>query len=574
MATCARPTAASTEAAPTATAADRRGPALLAWTALLLALVVGLPLFLRMPLFFDALHYDLCARKLLRGGVLYRDAFDNNLPGIIWIHAAVRAVFGWRPEALRLVDFISMALAVLLLLRWVPAEGGGYTPARVGTAAGLAFLYLFAPEFCHCQRDGWMLLPAVAALCLRDRQFRGVSEDASRATLFRRAVLEGLCWGAAFWIKPFVAVPALACWVVGTLTLQRGRRVILLDAGGLLAGGLLAGGLGLAWLVASGSWHSFWEILLGWDSEYAAVTYGSYPRHIALLLWIARFFPWSLVQVPAVVTALAAVARAVRGRVTANPTAPSRALLAAFYLGWLVQATLIQRSWDYVMITTLFPAVVLVAGAIQTEWRPFLRGRALFIFVVLAVIVAPGLRPERVAMWARCWQEGGTPERRDRLALNTGSGGAADWQDLARVAEFLRAQGVTDGELTCLGGCTHPLYLELDLEPSTRYHQVGAATVYFPSRAEQIRTELEASRSRYVVSDLVCLPLRDAPILKYQEAVQEVPGERLALPPTFPPEYLDIYPWCEELVFRSGRYVVHRVKGPVTKFWDYPPHPQ
>src|SRR5438094_434799 len=125
----------------------RRGPALIAWAALLLVLAVGLPLFLCMPLWFDVIHYDLCARKLLRGGVLYRDVFDNNLPGVIWMQAAVRAALGWRPEMLRLADFSFMALVVLLLLRWVPAGGRG-APARVGTAAALAAFYLFTPEMC------------------------------------------------------------------------------------------------------------------------------------------------------------------------------------------------------------------------------------------------------------------------------------------------------------------------------------------------------------------------------------------------------------------------------------------
>jgi hypothetical protein len=565
MATCAHPTKPLPDSVPRPSG-DRRGRALLAWTGLLLALVVGLPLFLRMPLFFDALHYDLCARKLLRGGALYRDIFDNNLPGAIWIHTAVRATLGWRSEALRLVDFGFMTGVVLLLLRWVP--GSGWSPARVGTAATLAFFYLFNDEFCQCQRDGWMLLPAVVALCLRDRQLRAFAVSAPGATVFLWATLEGLCWAAAFWIKPFVAVPMLACWLIGVLYLKKGRGLALLDLGGLLAGGLLAGGLGLAWLATSGSWHSFWDILLGWNGDYATVTYGEYPRGNKLLLWAFLYLPWSLVHVPAVCIALVAVARAVRGRRAAGPTSPSRALLGAFYLGWLLQATLIQRPHFYVMVTTVFPAVVLVAGAIQTEWRRGLSRAALLAFVPIAVILSHGLRPERVALWARCCREGSTPELRDQLTLTARWSGAADWQDLARVADFLRAQGVRDRELACMSGCTHPLYLELNLEPPTRFPQIGATTIHFPGHAEEVRAELDASPVKYVVTDL------GADFLIYEHAVEEVPGEPLALPPSFPPEFLGTYPWCEQLVFRSGRYVVHRVRGPVTKFWDYPSHPQ
>jgi hypothetical protein len=561
MTTCVPSTATRPEST-SSSADDRSSRALLAWIALLLALGLGLPLFLRMPLFFDTLHYDICARKVLRGGALYRDVFDNNLPGAIWAQVAVRAVFGWRSEVLRLADFSCMAVVVLMLLRWVPTEGGRGGAARVGAAAALAFYYLFAPEFCHCQRDGWMLLPAVAALCLRDRQLRSASE-ASSTSILLLAVLEGLCWGTAFWIKPFVVVPALACWVVGTLALRRGWGPTLLDAGGLLIGGLLAGGLGLAWLAASGSWHSFWEILLGWNREYATVTYGRYPRHLALLLWAVLFFPWSLIHVPAVATALPAVARAVRGCGTVSRTSPSRALLAAFYLGWLVQATLIQRSWDYVMITTGFPAVALVAGAIQRKWKPSLQGRLLVTFTVVAVIVTPGLRPQRLALWPRCWREGSTPELRDGLALNRKSGGAADWQDLTRVADFLRAEGDADSKLICLSGCTHPLYLDLDLEPPTRFPQIGATIIYFPTRADEIHKELESSRSRYVVTDLA------ADVLTYEHALEDASGNPLALPPRFPPDLLRTYPWCGTLVFRSGRYLVHRISdsmstGPIT----------
>src|SRR5579871_1211758 len=177
-----------------------RGDALVAWLALLLILAVGVPLFLCMPLWWDVLHYDFCARALLHGGRLYRDAFDNNLPGMTWTQAAVRAVVGWRPEMLRLADLVILGLASALLLRWVPPGGSGR--ARVWTAAALAAFYLSTPEICHCQRDGWLLLPAGIALTLRDRQLRRLV--AGNGPIFRMAVLEGFCWGAALWIKPFI----------------------------------------------------------------------------------------------------------------------------------------------------------------------------------------------------------------------------------------------------------------------------------------------------------------------------------------------------------------------------------
>jgi hypothetical protein len=192
-----------------------------------------------------------------------------------------------------------------------------------------------------------------------------------------------------------------------------------------------------------------------------------------------------------------------------------------------------------------------------------LREAFLVDVVLLAAVFTPGLRPQRLALWARCWREGSTPELRDRLALNVRPDpGVADWRDLARVADFLRTEGVGDGELTCLSGCTHPLYMELNLKSSTRFHQPLCLVVcLYPSRAEQLRAGLAASRSRYVVSDLA------ADLLTSEQAREEVPGRPLALPPSFPPDRLDSYPWREPLVFRAGRYVVHWAQGPVTKFW-------
>ena len=146
MTTLMAPTPRHAAIAPAPSARSRR-PALLAWAALLLVLGLGLPLFLCMPLTYDTVQYDLCVRKLLRGGVLYRDAFDNNLPGVIWIQAVARAMFGWRSEALRLADFGLISLTVLLLLRWLPARGVGAPAARRGRDGFCRFLPVFGRTY-------------------------------------------------------------------------------------------------------------------------------------------------------------------------------------------------------------------------------------------------------------------------------------------------------------------------------------------------------------------------------------------------------------------------------------------
>src|SRR6478672_7961377 len=72
----------------------------------LVALVVGIPLFLCMPPWNDVTLHDMAVRGMLRGGVHYRDVFDTNLPGIDWAMALVRVVFGWSYETLRACDLV------------------------------------------------------------------------------------------------------------------------------------------------------------------------------------------------------------------------------------------------------------------------------------------------------------------------------------------------------------------------------------------------------------------------------------------------------------------------------------
>src|SRR5262249_34043403 len=72
----------------------------LLWLLLVLILYINLPAFLCMGLDPDVSQWDLCARTVLEGGVLYQDAVENNLPGMLWLHVLIRSLLGWRPEVL------------------------------------------------------------------------------------------------------------------------------------------------------------------------------------------------------------------------------------------------------------------------------------------------------------------------------------------------------------------------------------------------------------------------------------------------------------------------------------------
>lgn len=539
----------------------------LAIAALLLSALVGLPLFLCMPLYADVTTFDLGARNLLRGGVHYRDAYDNGLPGMVWLHAAIRALLGWRSEAIRAVDLLMTALSVGLLVLWLRSLGLTRT-AQAWTAVVLAGFYFATPEVCHCQRDLWMLPPALAALHLRRRQAAAILQ--SPGTLGRvtaRAAVEGFCWGVAFWIKPFVGIPAVVCWLVAAGIVGRAAarpgRVLAADVLGLIAGGLAAAAPGVAWLWWSGSWPSFWDTVLGWDADYYHLATNGVMRRTGFLL--QQFPPWGWVHLAAVPIAVLALGRALVARVTA-PSSPGvlpEALLGGFYLAWLVQANYLQYGYLYQLAPTFLLALAVIAAR---RWLPGdspLGWAILLGFLALAVARHPLIRAERTALWTRCVREGSSPELQNRLSLST-EPRKVDWDALNEVATFLKGLGVRDGELTCYSFGTSWLYLQLDVQPSTRFVSgiedmiVGVGRV---QRREMVRAELAASPQRYVVTDLQFLmsDLQSIGLLRTWEADGVGPG--LVVPGDIRQTLKGRYPWSEPVIFRAGPYLVHRDTG-------------
>jgi len=575
------------------------------WLVAILTLLAGVPLFLSMPPWNDVTLHDMAARSILRGGVHYRDVFDTNLPGIDWSMAAVRWLFGWSYEVLRTVDLGVVGGIVFVLASWVRRCGG--TPYTVAWfVAAVALFYPFTSEFNHVQRDVWMLLPAVVAARLRLKRVekagptplppscREGEKEESRPTttpplpagrgmgpLVRASLLEGFIWGLAVWIKPHVIVPACTVWLVSAILMLRGEsgRRVAIDFVSLVLGGILAGAPGVGWMIATGAWPYFLDIFLHWNPDYV-----SHAGSIALRLQhvFVCFPPWSLLHYAAIPLALLALwearvwsRREMQGGEPVRVTAPSwlflpatsaqiasaRALLAAFYLAWLTQAVLIQKPFEYVHLPLTLLAMAVVAGQ-----------RWCFGFVYLLWFMALGIvanctdkpmqfephplaRWEIVKLWPRCWSDAGSPELRDRLGQFTGSAWGTNWRELNEVAGYLQTVDppLQAGELNCWNDTTHPLYLMLDLDPATRYMHYG--TVFeIKSKKEQIAAEVRSSRQRYVVSDLQRMTWN-------RGAVYDPHSWRVGdpLPVWLPPHERQRFPWNQPVVFRAGRYVVHRI---------------
>jgi hypothetical protein len=555
---------------------SRRWLEILAWGILVGLLTLALPLFLCMPLWTDCLFYDLGAKSLLRDGSVYRHIFYHGLPGVFWLQAAVRSLLGWGSLSLRSADLLFLASCIVLLVNGPPLRNRSRS-FRVGTAIVLGLFYFGTTEWCHCQPDTWMLLPALVALYLRRRQLQDLRSPQARLGqgFLLRGLTEGVCWGSAFLIKPFVAVPALLYLLLSIgLSWKRGRAV-LLDLSMVLIGGLVVGLVTVGWLMLSEDWPAFVDVGSGrWHADYLTNAPDWRKRSARALLWM---LPWSGVHFLALPWAVVVIFRALMaGRRPEGLAAEqaAQALLAACYLGWFAQANFLQMQFPYHLVVPLLLALAFLAGQSWKRFPAWVQGTLVAAFLIWAAVPHPQftyhetwvtqghplLQRSRLAQWGRCWREGSSPQVRDQLTLER-QFVAPSWVDLQRIAAELRRLGVRDRELTCYSLSTLSLYLDLGVEPATRFVMLTACLAFFPAHRDEIYAEVASSPQRYVVSDL-----QDLGFSPKQARLSVRLGPNLA----------KIYPWSQPVVFRSGRYLIHRVnrpEGPVPPTVEKVQHP-
>jgi hypothetical protein len=462
--------------------------------AFLAVLVLAGPLFVCMPLWVDCYLFDICARALGRGEVVYRDFFLHGPPGMMLTVAGVRYLVGYRSEALRLVDLAIVSAVIVLWVRFsLPARAS--TAARAWTGIAMFLVYVGMTEWCHCQVDAWMLLPAVAAFAMRLGQVDALRQG-NRPRILGMAILEGLFWAWALLMKPFVFIPALGAWLAGLWCLDNSRwtKGVLMDMMGLLIGAVCVFGSVTMWLVFSSNWPWFWEASFStWNRDYYATSaslmqrLGDITRVLGYRRLLGVEIGWGIVEWLAVGVSLWMLLGPRRGL---DP------IVAAFYLGWFVEGNFLQRQAPYQVL----PAVLLGIGLLaQYSWM-----RWIMIATVLTwtVLYHPLLNPHRLEFWSRSWREGSSPAIRNALTIDPKNFVAPDWVHLAAMAGDLRSRGVKDRELTCYALSATSLYWTLDVKPSTRYIELYATLVQFPGHETEIRNELFASPERYVVNDL------------------------------------------------------------------------
>lgn len=585
----------------------RRSSATVPVVASAVLLLVGLPLFLRLPVWCDITLYDMAARNVLAGGTHYRDVFDTNTPGYVWLLAAVRSLAGWSAEALRVVDLLFFAGNVLVLDR-MAARGGATRTNRHWMIAGCIGCYLFTEESVHAQRDVWLALPALLAVSERLKRIA-----APAAGVFRGSALEGLLWGVAVWVKPHFLVVAAVLWVLTVRRLAGGQprpwRATAADLLGNLTGGGAMGAAGVGYLMATGTWPHFLDVMTVWNVGYMEGTIHDLHRRTgSWLVWIP---PWSFVLPPTVVLAViglidarvwsARVREPARGGLL-QPIAFrgvwhtggtdherfTRGVLGAVYLAWVCQSLFLQRAFMYAHAVE-----VLLSLAVWAAYRWNLPALFLAWFAGLAVAWAvwpttladwsdrdrsakfvltthPATDRNRLKQWPACFRTDLAPadywRLKDALRHEQFHAASIGWAELHEVAEYLRGRQVGDRELVCWHDSTHPLYLMLGVAPGLRFMHVNTASMISWQSRGRVADEYRANPAvRFGVIDLRWYALlasqADDDVRLYDE-----PGHEFdLLPPRMPDDERRSYPFAAaRTVFRSnngcGRYVVFQIR--------------
>lgn len=564
------------------------------WAIVLGALMIqSLPMMLCMPLTADPVLYDLQAKCALQGGTLYRDIVEPNLPGVVWLHMMIRSTFGWSTTALRLVDLTILAGIVCLLISWHrPCGHSEKKPSHnesIFLALILFWFYFGTSEWCHCQRDIWMLLPAMLAMFLRRNQITKILENSCpKRSLFSWGILEGTVWAVGFWIKPFIAIPAATVIVLGMILVSRKRessarqvlKLILSDLAGVLLGGLLIGALGIGWLIQTGAWPHFLEMMFEWNPIYLEV---ASDRWTLGRLWREqlRFMPFSLFHLLAIPLAVIQIIKTafLTNRTLATESDKndiSNLLLSGLYLGWLFQSFMMQHLFDYVHVPEILLGMTLVvrnarsiaekvatAGVAASSDATTSAGPrpeniclgAALLAVGLALYTNPATNWQRVRYWPSCLTQGSTPEVKDAIQHFP----LPNWVELQPALDFLNQLQLKDRELTVHNVHLIHVYRELELEPSTRFVYLDVLTrIFHRDHAEEIISHLDHSGHRYVISDLVENGMSPADVQKTDSKSPH------SLPPGFPSKHKKEFPYHFPVVFRSGQYVIHRVDQTVS----------
>lgn len=337
--------------------------------------------------------YAVVAEAILRGGAPYKDAWDFKPPGIYFVYAFARAVFGKGMEAIRLVE--ASALASLL---WAFAL---FSRRHVGNAAAgilggaLAVKTLVELGYWHTGQPETFGAVAVAwALVFATYEDPVASRPASRRELLAWW-LAGLLYGLAASMKPpFLGAAAVsAAFAVATrwqATPREDRGRLALRVSAAFASGAFLPFLALAaFFHLHDAWAQLHGALFVFAPNYTAIGFraGNFPLYLGRAsLQLVLTYSWLVVA-----GVLAWLALPPRGR---------RERIGAAHVGGILLVQLagiaLQAKFFHYHYGGALPLLALLAGwgywklVHVDETRGFGLALALLLFASLWGLPRPG----------------------------------------------------------------------------------------------------------------------------------------------------------------------------------------
>jgi hypothetical protein len=267
-------------------AADRRLTAL----AVLVALVFLFQLLL-FPYGRDQGIYSVVADTMLGGGAPYANAWDFKTPGVFFIYALARGVFGRSFAAVRVLEALMLVLWMCGCAVFSRRHLGRALPGIVGGAIGLV-LYVQL-EFWHTAQPESFAAAILIWALVAATYVPAAGEDRGRIRQLAAWVASGALFALAGLMKPPLAGGTLSSLALVAAS-RRKRGDVRRTAGPLgavfafAAGGLAVAGATAAYFLLSGAWPDMVDALAGFAPRYVeigAAAPGGFAALLGLTLW-------------------------------------------------------------------------------------------------------------------------------------------------------------------------------------------------------------------------------------------------------------------------------------------------
>ncbi len=349
---------------------------------LAITVVARFPSFLLSVVDWDESVYLLISRGLLEGQAPYTGIFDHKPPGIYALFALAQLVFGQSVTAIRILSCLAVAATALVVAALARFASGGSRLAAA--AAGVLYATLSATMGgLAANTEIFFVLPGAAALLVLARWRPG---EGGAAPDRRRVLLAGLVAGAGPQIKALAGVDLVAVLVAiawklrhdsaGDAPAPRGAVLRLLAVA--TASYLVPTALTVLAFALTGHLGAYVRANLTANVTYAVASGSDAGLTAAELVEVVRSL-W----LPALATAAAALALAVRGRrALPSPETP----VVVWLLGGLAAVLVTRLVYPHYLLQVLPPLCVL-GGVTLGRLAQRLDARARYLGAVVAAVL-------------------------------------------------------------------------------------------------------------------------------------------------------------------------------------------